>query len=59
LNSVDVLYSSINFVNPKETTCIPCVVCENVSQQIAEQASRYINYNSSSVPKVVVGELQT
>lgn len=59
-DSFDSLYSSINFVNAKETTCIPCVVCgNNVAQQsaIEEQASKYVNYNSSKVPEVVVGEL--
>ena len=41
------LYSSINFINPKETSCLPCVVCgNNVVRQsvIEEQASRYKDY---------------
>jgi hypothetical protein len=41
------LYSSINFINERETICLPCVVCgNNVTRQsvIEEQASRYKNY---------------
>jgi hypothetical protein len=41
------LYSSINFINAKENSCLPCVVCGNNVQRfdaIQEQASRYKNY---------------
>lgn len=59
-DSVDVLYSSINFVNPKESTCLPCAVCgNNVVRQttIAEQASRYKNYKANEQTKIVVGKI--
>lgn len=59
-DSVDVLYSSINFINPKESTCLPCSVCGNsVTRQIAieEQASRYKNYSANEPTQIVVGKI--
>lgn len=59
-DTVDVLYSSINFVNPKESACLPCVVCGNsVARQnaIDEQASRYKNYTSNNQTTIVVGRV--
>lgn len=41
------LYSSINFINAKESACLPCVVCgSNIERldAIQEQASRYKEY---------------
>lgn len=59
-DNVDVLYSSINFVNPKESTCLPCVVCgNNVARQAAiqEQASRYKNYIPNNRQNVSIGTI--
>jgi hypothetical protein len=56
------LYSAINFINPKETSCLPCCVCGTIKQRsnaIAEQASRYKNYvpNQTLKNQITVGAI--
>jgi hypothetical protein len=54
------LYSSINFINPSQNSCLPCVVCGNINDRInaiEEQASRYRDYvpNQFDKTNIVVG----
>jgi hypothetical protein len=54
------LYSSINFINPAENNCLPCIVCGNINDRfnaIEEQASRFKNYvpNQFDKTNIVVG----
>lgn len=51
------LYSSINFIDPQKTTCLPCVICGTIKARrdaIEEQASRYKNYQFAT-PDPVAG----